>query len=74
MSGHSRPAGADQRLRLSAFGWLAAQSDIHGDVLNREMLLKGFTFDGHRVPLLSPQGIFQPRLTELPLTITTSPN
>lgn len=38
------------------------------------MLAEGFAFEGDRVPLLGPQGIFKPRLCELPLSITTSPN
>lgn len=45
-----------------------------GEVLPRGMLAEGFTFDGDRVPLLGPQGIFKPRLCELPLSITTAPN
>jgi putative restriction endonuclease len=43
-------------------------------VLPRDLLLRGLVFEGRRVPLLSPQGIFRPRIAELPLTITTSPN
>ncbi len=38
------------------------------------MLAEGFIFEGDRVALLGPQGIFKPRLCELPLSITTSPN
>jgi len=64
----------DQRVRLAAFQWLRAQMDIHGEVLPRSILAEGFTFDGRRVPLLGPQGIFKPALCELPLSITTSPN
>lgn len=30
--------------------------------------------DGERVPLMSPQGIFKPRVCQLPLSITTTPN
>jgi putative restriction endonuclease len=43
-------------------------------VLPRTLLLKGFEHDGGRVPLLSPaQGIFKPRLLDVPLSITTAP-
>ena len=63
----------DQRVRLAAFQWLRSQMDVHGDVLPRSGLAEGFTFDGRRVPLLGPQGIFKPALCELPLSITTSP-
>ncbi len=45
-----------------------------GDVLPRLILAQGFVFKGTRVPLLGPQGIFKPKvLTEIPLSITTSP-
>jgi putative restriction endonuclease len=64
----------DQRVRLAAFQWLRAQMDVHGEVLPRTLLAAGFMFNGRRVPLLGPQGIFKPALCELPLSITTSPN
>jgi putative restriction endonuclease len=63
----------DLRVRLAAFGWLRAQMDIHGDVLSRSILAQGFIFDGRRVPLLGPQGIFKPALCTMPLSITTIP-
>ena len=65
----------DAAVRNAAFEWLRAQVDSVGDVLPREMLAHGFQFDGHRVPLVSPQGIFKPRvLTDAPLSITTVPD
>ncbi len=64
----------DLRIRLAAFQWLAEQVDIHGDVLPRKLLHEGFVFNGEKVPLISPQGIFKPHIMDLPLTITTSPN
>jgi putative restriction endonuclease len=43
-------------------------------VLRRELLAEGFRFDGQRVPLIGPQGIFKPAvLPEMPLTIATVP-
>ncbi len=63
----------DQRVRTAAFEWLAAQVSIHGDVLPRATLAQGFELDGRRVPLIGPQGIFKPALTQLPISITTSP-
>ncbi len=62
----------DEQIRLAAFDWLKKQTDIHGDVLSRESLAKGFIFNDIRIPLVAPQGIFKPRLMELPLTITTT--
>lgn len=65
----------DARIRVAAFRWLRTQVDLHGDdVLSRELLLRGFEFDGLRVPLMSQQGIFKPAaLPEIPLSIMTSP-
>lgn len=64
----------DQRVRLAAFQWLRAQMDVIGEVLPRSLLAQGFVFDGARVPLLGPQGIFKPQvMTEAPLSITTIP-
>lgn len=64
----------DLRIRLTAFDWLAEQTELHGDVLARDLLRQGFLYESERVPLVSPQGIFKPRLMDLPLTITTSPD
>src|SRR5271157_540155 len=66
-------AGVDEAIRLRAFTWLKEQETIHGDVLPRSLLEKGFDFEGERIPLLAPQGIFKPRLLDLPLSITTVP-
>lgn len=63
----------DLRIRLAAFNWLKYQVEIHGDVLSRSLLQSGFQFEGNRVPLVSPQGIFKPKLMNLPLSITTTP-
>jgi putative restriction endonuclease len=64
----------DIQIRLAAFDWLAEQTDIHGDVLDRSLLVQGFEYQGNRIPLMSPQGIFKPAVMDLPLTITTVPN
>ncbi len=63
----------DARVRLAAFRWLEEQVNVLGDVLPWSLLLRGFTFEGQRVPLLSQQGIFKPAiLPEIPLSIRTS--
>jgi putative restriction endonuclease len=64
----------DLKIRLAAFEWLREQVEMHGPVLSRSILLQGFVFDGERVPLMSPQGIFKPRVCQLPLSITTTPD
>ncbi|WP_457653250.1 HNH endonuclease [Rhodocaloribacter sp.] len=63
----------DQQIRLKAFQWLEKQVALYGDVLPRALLREGFRFGDERVPLVSPQGIFKPRLLDLPLSITTAP-
>ncbi len=52
----------DQRVRIAAFKWLDEQVGIHGDVLPRSLLAQGFIFNGQRVPLVAPTGIFKPRV------------
>lgn len=68
------PTDQDFPIRLAAFDWLAEQTDIHGDVLDRTLLVRGFEYHGQRIALMSPQGIFKPRQMDLPLTITTAPD
>jgi putative restriction endonuclease len=64
----------DARVRATGFDWLAQQVAKFGDVLPRKVLAEGFIFDGVRVPLIGPQGIFKPKvLREVPLSITTAP-
>ena len=64
----------DRAVRLEAFKWLNLQKAIHGDVLPRDLLAQGFDYQGTRVPLLGPQGIFKPSvLPKIPLSITTIP-
>lgn len=62
----------DFAVRRAAFDWLAEQVQLHGDVLDWLVLLRGFEVEGRRVPLLSQQGIFKPALCELPLSIRTA--
>lgn len=63
----------DTPIRLAAFSFLQEQTQLHGEVLPREMLGTGFQFEGTRVPLIGPQGIFKPAVCDLPLSITTVP-
>ena len=63
----------DSRIRAATFTFLEEQTRLHGEVLSRDILSRGFTFDGMRIPLVGPQGIFKPAACEMPLTITTAP-
>lgn len=62
----------DEHIRGAAFEWLREQSEMHGDVFSWQRLGEGFPFQGERIPLVSPQGIFKPRQLDVPLSIRTS--
>lgn len=66
----------DHSVRMAAFRFLEEQTQLAGEdgALRRTLLERGFTYQGQRVPLLGPQGIFKPRvLASIPLSITTVP-
>jgi putative restriction endonuclease len=65
----------DTAVRLRAFEFLTGQRQRLGEAsIPRPVLERGFDFEGTRVPLIGPQGIFKPAiLPEIPLTITTTP-
>jgi putative restriction endonuclease len=63
----------DLAIRSAAFAFLERETARRGDVLPYSVLLQGFTFEGHRVPLLGPVGIFKPKVLRLPISITTKP-
>ena len=68
------PAGMDAEIRQRAFQFLDDLRAVHGNALPREALAQGFEFEGTRVPLMGPQGIFKPAvLASMPLSITTVP-
>jgi putative restriction endonuclease len=69
-------SSSDHAVRLAAFSFLEEQVRLAGDegALRRAVLERGFEYEGQRVPLLGPQGIFKPRvLSDIPLSITTVP-
>lgn len=66
---------SDLRIRIAAFEWLRVQNEQHrSETLPRDLLERGFAFNGVSVPLLGPQGIFKPRVLRLPISITTAPD
>jgi len=68
------PEGMDAEVRQRAFQFLDDLRAIHGNALPREALERGFEFEGTRVRLVGPQGIFKPAiLPSMPLSITTAP-
>lgn len=64
----------DARVRAAAFDWLREQTPSPDDLLSRALLARGFVLDDQRVPLLGPQGIFKPRVLDIPISITTIPD
>lgn len=61
----------DLEIRIAAFTWLEDQVKIYGGILPRNVLQTGFIYKNDRVPLVAPNGIFTPKIMELPLTITS---
>lgn len=66
---------SDAQIRLAAFRFLEEQTGQTSDdgALSRKLLEKGFEYEGQRVPLMGPAGIFKPRVCEMPISITTVP-
>jgi putative restriction endonuclease len=59
---------------VAAFRFLEERTQFLGEALPRDVLASGFDFEGQRVPLIGPQGIFKPALLpRIPLSITTVP-
>jgi putative restriction endonuclease len=58
---------------MAAFNWLSKEVNMLGDVLPRKLLEQGFEFQGERIPLIAPPGIFKPKILDLPISITTAP-
>lgn len=64
----------DALVRRAVFDWLERETARHGDVLPWTLLREGAEWQGQRVPLVSMQGIFKPKvLPEMPLSFRTSP-
>jgi len=62
----------EQQLRLATFEWIREQCQIFGEVLPRELLLNGFSFQGEKIPLIGATGIWKPRQFKYPVSITTT--
>ncbi len=64
----------DIAVRVAAFAYLVKERTLHGDLLSRALLSRGFPFGNQTVKLMGPQGIFKPAiLDQMPLSITTVP-
>jgi putative restriction endonuclease len=66
--------GMDAEVRQRAFQFLDELRALHGNALPRDVLVRGFDYQGKRVPLMGPPGIFKPALlADMPLSIMTAP-
>lgn len=62
----------EEQIRIAAFKWIEEQVQIYGEVLPRILLEMGFIFNGQRITLVGPQGIWKPSVFErIPISITT---
>lgn len=63
----------DHQIRLAAFKWLEHKSLLYDDgILHRKLLEEGFLYQGKRITLMGPKGIWKPKYMHLPLSITTT--
>jgi putative restriction endonuclease len=60
----------DTRMRLAAFEHVRKLSE-RSDYLTAAQLQPGFVFQGERIPLISPRGIYKPRQMRFLLSIKT---
>jgi len=63
----------DQAVRLAAINFIRDLIRKSGDDLRHADLSGGFTFRGERIHVIGPEGIFKPRVLDVPLTIKTVP-
>ncbi len=68
--GHT-PQTWQQAARLAAFEWVSAQTN-GGELPIANSLLNGYSFDGHRMPLIGQRGIWKPAVLDLPISIITA--
>ncbi len=62
----------EEQIRLAAFNWLKNQSEIYSDILPRRILESGFEFQGEKITLIGPSGIWKPKqFKNKPISITT---
>ncbi len=64
----------DELIRTAAFQWVEEQVNLHGGFVPRKLLEQGLQFQGKRIPLVGPQGIWKPAAMELPISIYTRPD
>ena len=61
-------------VRIAAFAWLKENGAANGGVFPGRVLNEGFTYEGRRVTLRGPAGIWFPQGFSIPISITTRKN
>lgn len=62
----------EESIRAAAFRWLREQTELYAGVLPWNLLVRGFEFEGHRITLVGPPGIWKPALFDrIPISIRT---
>jgi putative restriction endonuclease len=62
-------------IRAAAFNWIRDQSDQSGGAIPRIVLAQGFEFQGQRITVIGPGGIWKPRQFDVaPISITSTPS
>ncbi len=61
----------DLQIRLAAMQQLDRFREKNGEIISFKILKTGFLFKGKKIHYLSPQGIFKPKYSKYPLTITS---
>lgn len=64
----------DELIRIAAFQWVEKQVNLHGGFIPRQLLDQGFEFQGKRITLTGPQGIWKSAFMDLPISIYTRPD
>ncbi|MGE0877514.1 MAG: HNH endonuclease [Acidimicrobiia bacterium] len=68
------PPVDDHVVRMAAFQFLDRLRLVHGDVFPWSALKSGFVFQGQEIALIGAAGIWKPRVLDVPISITTSPD
>ena len=65
----------ESQIRAALFIWLEKESGHNGGIFTRQELESKFAFDGERIALVGPTGIWKPKQFEvMPISITTVSN
>lgn len=62
----------DLEIRQTLFAWLMARTKENGGIFRRRELEQEFSFQGQRITLVGPRGIWIPSDMKLPISITTT--